>query len=88
MRAKPHVNENVQLHMSASYIRNGRSRSISEPNKPKRIFSLVIKGFMLSSVLLSSFATAGIPAFAATSPALPTHPITTQAPQQVQEDVL
>lgn len=90
MRTKPHVNENIQLHMSASYIRNGRSRSISEPNKPKRTFSLVIKGFMLSSVLLSSLAVGGVSALAATSPDLPTHPIIAASSQltKVHEDAL
>ena len=90
MKAKPYVNENVQLHMSASYIRNGRSRSSSEPNKPKRTFSLVIKGLMLTPVLLSSLAVGGVSAFASTSPALPSQQPIVQVSQQVnlQEDEL
>lgn len=78
MIKKSYRNEDAQLHMSATYIRKGRS------GQSKRTFNLVIKGFMLSSVMLSSFATAGIPAFAAASPDLPTHPISAQASQQVQ----
>ncbi|WP_080833707.1 copper amine oxidase N-terminal domain-containing protein [Cohnella massiliensis] len=90
MRTKPHVNENIQLHMTATYIRNGRLKNNLQPNKPKRTFSLVIKGFMLSSVLLSSLAVGGVSALAATSPDLPTHPIIAASSQltKVHEDAL
>ncbi len=79
--SKPKRNVDAQLHMSATYTRH---------SKPKRTFSLVIKGIMLSSVMLSNIAMGGVSAFAATSPDLPTHPISAPTSQQiqVQEDAL
>lgn len=84
MRKSGHIVD-AQLHMEATYKRKGRSAG---SGVSKRSYNLVIKGFLLSSVLISSFATAGIPAFASTSSDLSTYPITTQASQQVQEDAL
>jgi len=48
--SKPKRNVDAQLHMSATYTRH---------SKPKRTFSLVIKGIMLSSVMLSNIAMGG-----------------------------
>src|SRR5690606_453597 len=65
--------------MSATYKRN---------SKPKRSFSLIIRGIMLSSVMLGTIAATGIPAFAASLPDLPTHPPSVQVSQQFEEDQL
>ena len=55
MKKSHYVNSDVHLHMCATYKRQ---------NKPKRSFSLVIKGIMLSSAMLGILTTTGVAAAA------------------------
>ncbi|CAM4415442.1 copper amine oxidase N-terminal domain-containing protein [Paenibacillus alkaliterrae] len=54
--------EETKIHLSTVYTRH---------SKPKRSFSLVIKGMMISAALLGSIAIGGVPAHAASNPSIP-----------------
>lgn len=79
MKKSHYVNSDVHLHMCATYKRQ---------YKPKRSFSLVIKGIMLSSAMLGILTTTGVAAAATSLPDLAANPPTIHEVQQLQEDQL
>ncbi len=68
-----YINEDTQVHMTTTYTRH---------SKPKRVFSFVIKGMLISSALLTSIALGGVDAYASINPT-----ITTTAIQQVEVNI-